>query len=114
METHTHTPTPPPLRILAALLTAKEQLCARLADLGGQFESRLLRHQVDRAQADMHQLSIEAGQIVQEKDGVRASLREAMADGVITKAEAHQIQHQVAELGLLADSHHQHATHLAS
>jgi len=114
METHTNTPTQPPLRILAALLTAKEQLCARLADLGGQFETRLLRHQVTRAQDEMGQLSIEAGQIVRGKDDVRASFRHAMADGVITRAEAKQIQWRIGKLSHAADVHHHHINHLSA
>lgn len=105
METHTHTP-PPPLRILAALLNAKEQFCARVADLGGLFETRILRRQVDRAQAGATTLATEAGAIVEKETDVYNTIREAMADGRITIPEIHHIKRELGQLGSVARRHH--------
>ncbi|MBX3749710.1 MAG: hypothetical protein KF897_06455 [Opitutaceae bacterium] len=114
METHTNTPTQPPLRILAALLTAKEQLCARLADLGGQFETRLLRHQVTRAQASATTLANEAGIIVKGKTSVDEAIRNALADGRITLPEIQHIKRKLGHLGTVARRHHHNLNQFAS
>lgn len=104
--------TPPPLRILVGLLSAKEQLCARAADLGGLFEVRMLRHQIERAQTHMGELTTESGQIVKEETDVRSCLKAAMSDGVITPSEAVQIQREVSELSVVANLHHAHLRRL--
>jgi hypothetical protein len=114
METHTHTPTQPPLRILAALLSAKEQLCARLADLGGLFETRLLRHQVTLAQAGATTLATEAGAIVKGEAGVGQALRDALADGRITPPEIQHIKRKLGHLGAVARRHHRNLNQFAS
>lgn len=101
-----------PLRILVGLLSAKEQLCARASDLGGLFEVRLFRRQVDRAQGDVVTLTGEAGQIIKEETDVTACLRAAMADGVITRTEVRRLKREVSELSVVANLHHAHLRRL--
>lgn len=102
-----------PLRVMSGLLSAKEQHCQRVADIGGLFETRLYRYQMNRTRGAIQVAEHQAAVIVCESDDVRMAIHAALLDGILTPAELAEIQRESCEFEAVASAHHIHLQQLA-